>query len=227
MPTGAAQLPSSAGTPRRAQGGPSRADRTYRRILIYSLRHPLPTLLIIGFLSATTVIPAKAVQTEGKKGNPSGDHYVEVDFPRSTSLREADEIMETLRVAVEPLRSPESIESITVWFDSRNGTLAFFLEPGMTAQREVFLESPFVFPNAGTQVVVPPFTALFPQAIAEMRGDEVPVTSPVFFHEERQQRVFVTGPRLFGRCLVPRRPRRLAFSRPLQRTELRMEVQQE
>lgn len=140
IPTGTVWL-----CPEGASGGmevrpPGRVRRGYRRALVWILRHRFAGICLFLLFGASLAIPKSQIDRTAQQGTPSGDHYVSIEFPRSISLAEADELVRELTAAVEPLREELHIETVAAWFGSSSGTLACFLREGHSMPTGTFHE---------------------------------------------------------------------------------------
>jgi len=140
IPSGAARLPK--GSSVLGDRGGRRLgiiDGLYRRAVVLSLRHRLPTLVVFLAVIASTAIPQQLIGNVGEQARPLSNHSVGVEFPHGISLIEADRLVHKIIQACEPHREPLQIHTIATWFNADRGTLAFFLQPGVTETREGFL----------------------------------------------------------------------------------------
>jgi len=127
---GAARTPAAGARPRRY--------RAFRGWLAWSLRHRLIAGCVFALVLATSRIPLDQIAKQGESGAPSGDHYVDVEFPAQASLFEADQTMERIRAALEPLRESAGVETIVSMFDEEDGIVMLFLAEGRLEPREDF-----------------------------------------------------------------------------------------
>lgn len=139
IPTGAARVFGGEIRSAPAAGGRrTRRRRAFRRALAWSLRHRVLACCVFAGVLASSQFPLAGIQKQGESGTPSSDHYLQVDLPEHSSLVEADETMERIRLALEPLRESAGVETIVTIFDEEDGFLMLFLRDGVLSPREEF-----------------------------------------------------------------------------------------
>ncbi len=116
----------------------SRLNRLTVRSVAWALSHRGAAFLIVTALLAST---GTAWQQAGKEAmNMEGPERFQarVEMPKNFTLREADEHYAIIEAAIAKGGEQFGIRSINSWFDSQNGQINIFLEPGRRVKQADF-----------------------------------------------------------------------------------------
>ncbi|MFN0058346.1 MAG: efflux RND transporter permease subunit [Planctomycetota bacterium] len=125
------------------------------RVLDWTLRHRMAatSLLCLMFFSSSPAY--ELLKWQGGAESRTSQVNLQIEMPPSFDLIDADTTVERIRQAFLPVARDERVENMVAWLNDRNGTLAFFFEPGVTVSEKAFIERlrPLVPEQAGVKVV--------------------------------------------------------------------------
>ncbi len=155
---------------------PSRVNRWTQSFLDWCLRHRFEAFVLFALVVGSVWLISGRMKKSDDMGEGSSRVEFRVTLPKNTSLSEANDVFGRLEASLDARRDELGIRSLTSWFDSRDGNLNVFFEPGRRVRREEFFER------------IKPFLPRIADVRVELEGD-------VFSREGwgERVRVFVRG----------------------------------
>ncbi|MEM7262939.1 MAG: efflux RND transporter permease subunit, partial [Planctomycetota bacterium] len=112
----------------------------YRATLRWVLRHRFAGVIVALLALGTTMIPMKVLEDQDRNKAKTRSARVRVSCPPHFGLAEVDDVMETLRAAIAPLKETLKVENMVAWFGRSGGMFAFFLLPEGATTSEAFMD---------------------------------------------------------------------------------------